>query len=147
MKYLFIFPLLIFVSCSDSSLQKQLESTQNELQAAQATIENLQEQIEPEGDLVHVVFFKLKPDADQAVLLAEVKKMEGIKEIMDLEIGPFENLGDARALSEYSMMMQMSFADAAAYQTYQKHPLHLALKENVKPLMAGPPATYDFIKK
>ena len=73
--------------------------------------------------------------------------MEAIKEVMDFEVGPFENLGDSRALSNYSILMQMSFATIAAYKRYQEHPLHSALKENTSPFLAGPPATYDFRKK
>ena len=147
MKYLLFFPILIFASCSDSAIKKELSKAKNELDAAKKTIENLKAQIEPEGNLVHVVFLKVKPNADQSALIAEIKKLKNIDEVMDLEFGPFENLGDARALSEYSMMMQMSFADSAAYQNYQKHPIHLALRENTKQFLAGPPATYDFIKK
>jgi len=91
--------------------------------------------------------FRLKPDADQAKLVEEVNKLESIEGLMDLQVGPFKELGDKRALSEYSMMMEMSFEDETAYQKYQAHPLHLALKENTKSLMAGPPATYDYLKQ
>ena len=66
---------------------------------------------------------------------------------MDLEVGPFEELGDTRALSQYGLFMQMSFANKAAYEVYQKHPTHLALRENTGQFMAGPPVTYDFMKK
>jgi len=41
----------------------------------------------------------------------------------------------------------MSLKNEKAYQDYQKHPIHLALKENTKQYMAGPPVTYDFVKK
>ncbi len=145
MRYLLF--IIIFASCTNTAVQEELATTKAALNAAQAKITTLQNQIEPEGDLVHVVLFKLKPDADQAALLAEIKKLEAIEEMMDLEVGPFKNLGDARALSDYSMMMQMSFADTTAYQKYQQHPIHFALRENTLQYMAGPPATYDFIKQ
>ena len=147
MKYLSFFFILIIASCSDSAVQEELSKIQSELDAAKTTISELKEAIEPEGDLVHLVFFKVKANADQAAFIAEIKKLEDIEEVMDLEVGPFEDLGDARALSDYSLMMQMSFADSTAYQNYQKHPIHLALKDNTKQYMAGPPATYDFVKK
>ena len=136
-----------FFSCSNSTLQNELKKVKDELAITKTTIETLKSQIDPEGKLVHVVFFKLKPDADLETMIAEVKKLEAIDEVKDLEVGYFENLGDDRALSEYSMMMEMSFDNVAAYEKYQKHPIHLALKENAKPLMAGPPATYDFMKR
>lgn len=147
MKYFLFFSLFILVSCTDTATQDELSKVKSELATAKAKISELESSIEPEGDLVHVVFFKVKSDADEAALVAEIKKLEEIEEVMDLEVGPFEDLQDTRALSEYSVMMEMSFADEAAYQTYQKHPIHLKLKENAKPFLAGPPATYDFVKK
>ena len=147
MKYLLFFSLILFASCSNSAIQNELETAKKELDSANEAIESLKSQIEEEGDLVHLVFLKLKPDADQAATIAEIKKLESIEEVKDLEVGPFEDLGDARALTEYSILMQMSFADTTAYQNYQKHPIHLALRENLKSVLAGPPATYDFMKR
>lgn len=147
MKFFFFFSVLILFACTDSKVQEELMTLQQQVETANQQISQLKSQIEPEGELVHLVFFRVKPDADQAALVAEVKKLESIKEVMDLEIGPFEDLGDARALSDYTMLMQMSFADHAAYERYQKHPIHLALKGNTGSFMAGPPATYDFVKK
>lgn len=147
MKYTLFLCILLLTSCSDAAIQQELEAVKADLATAQSSITSLRNQIEPEGNLVHIVLFKLKPDVNQAAILAEAKKLENIKEVMDLEIGPFENLGDARALLEYTMVMQMSFADATSYQIYQQHPIHLALKENVKQYLSGPPATYDFMKK
>lgn len=147
MKYLYFLSILFFLSCSNNKLETDLANLQQELATANEKINQLQSQIEPEGELVHLVFFKIKPDADQTALVAEIKKLENIQEVMDLEVGPYENLGDTRALSDFTMLMQMSFANKAAYENYQKHPIHLALKENTGQFMAGPPATYDFIKK
>jgi len=147
MKYVLIICLLTCLSCTNTSVQQELKIVKQELATAQEKINNLEAQIEPEGELVHLVLFKVKSDADQTVLVSEVKKLETIEEVMDLEIGPFEDLGDERALSDYSMLMQMSFANKATYETYQKHPIHLALKEKLGQFMAGPPITYDYMKK
>ncbi len=145
--YIIFFLLFVFISCSDAALKEELNKTKADLKAAQTTISELKTQIEPEGELVHIVLFRLKSDADQARLVSEVMKLEGIEGLMDLQVGPFEDLGDKRALSEYAMIMEMSFENKAAYQKYQAHPLHLTLKENLKSLMASPPATYDYLKK
>ncbi len=147
MRYFILGCLLILFACTDTKVQEELGAVKQQLATANEKISQLETQLEPEGELVHLVFLKVKPDADQAALVAEVKKLEGIKEVMDLEIGPFENLGDDRALVEYSMLMQMSFDNKAAYETYQKHPIHLTLKENLGSFVTGPPATYDFMKK
>ena len=139
--------LIVLTACSNNTLQEEVATLKNTLQTAQEKITTLESQIEPEGELVHLVFFKVKPDVEQAAIVVEVKKLEAISEVMDLEIGPFEDLGDARALSEYTMLMQMSFSNKAAYERYQKHPIHLTLKENLGAYLAGPPATYDFMKQ
>lgn len=147
MKFLPILIAVLLFSCNDSSLLKEFSKTKSDLEHANKAIKMLNSQIEAEGNLVHVVLFKLKPDADHMLLFDEIKKLENIEEVMDLEVGSFEDVGDARALSDYSVMMQMSFKDKKAYEVYQKHPIHLKLKENAKPLMSAPPATYDFFKK
>jgi len=147
MRYFLLSSILILFACTDTKVQEELLAVKQQLSTANEKISQLETQLEPEGELVHLVFLKVKPDTDQAALLEEVKKIEGIKEVMDLEVGPFENLGDDRALTEYSMLMQMSFTNKTAYQSYQKHPIHLTLKENLGPFLAGPPATYDFMKK
>ena len=147
MKYFLFYSLLLLFACSDTNIQSELSATKTKLEEAKVKIKQLETQIEPEGNLVHLVFFKIKHDADQSAIVSEVKKLANIKEVMDLEIGPFQDLGDLRALSDYSMMMQMSFANLAAYENYQKHPIHLALKKNTQKFMAGPPVTYDFMKK
>lgn len=146
MRYISYLLFLLLLGCDNSALQQELE-------AAQTTIKQLEQELKEvktasvEAPLVHLVLFKLKADADPNVMLTELQKLEAISEVKELEIGPYEDLGDPRALSDYSLIMQMSFIDTAAYQTYQKHPIHLALKENIKPILAGPPATYDFIKQ
>ncbi|MEO1518730.1 MAG: Dabb family protein [Bacteroidota bacterium] len=147
MKYLPLFALLLLFSCSDPNAQQQIATLRSELDAANEIMASIKAKIEPEGNLVHLVMFKLKADADANALVAEIKKLETIEGVMDLEVGTFEDLGDERALSEYGLAMQMSFQDAAAYQKYQQDPIHLALKEATKAYLAAPPVTYDFTKR
>ncbi|MFS4482676.1 Dabb family protein [Hyunsoonleella sp. 2307UL5-6] len=139
--------LLSLVSCSNTKIQKELEKAKNELITAKATIETLKKQIEPEGKLVHVVFFKLKPEADLNALGIEINKLKEIAVIKDLQFGFFKNLGDERVLSEYSLMLEMSFDNEASYKVYQEHPIHLALKEVGIQFLTSPPVTYDYIKQ
>lgn len=148
MKYIFSLSFLLLWSCTNTEIPEDKPDTQNALKAAEVAIAKMQNQ-ETEANnakLVHMVFFKLKPDADATQMLREIGKLEEINSIVDLEYGLFEDLGDARALSDYDILMQMSFADSVAYNTYQNHPLHLTLKKNTLNLLAGPPATYDYIK-
>ena len=148
MKYLLLIPALcMFIGCSNPQLEKEVEALKKELSEAEAAIVELNSQTTQEGELVHMVFLKVKPDTDQAALMDEMKKLAEIEGVQDFAVGPFENLGDARALSEYALVMEMSFADSAAYGVYQKHPTHLNLRENLGQYLAGPPATFDYIKK
>ena len=145
--------LLIFIlgSCSNAALETELSSIKNALATAEAALQKANQEIailkqDDTGKLVHVVFFKIKPDA-AAAAITEMKKLAEISEVQDLEVGTFEDLGDARALSDYHLIMEMTFDNKAAYDKYQQHPIHLALKDNVGAFLAGPPATYDFIEQ
>lgn len=147
MKYLFLFLIGLSVACTDTAMQKELQLTQRQLAEAQQALSELEAATAETGKLVHIVLFKLKPEADLDKMIAEIKKLEAIPVIEELEVGPFQNLGDARALSDYALIMEVSFQDEAAYQKYQAHPIHQALKENTLSLLGGPPATYDYVKK
>lgn len=144
---LLLLALPLLIACSDAALQTELAATQTELAKAQETIVSLQSQLEADGKLVHLVLFNLKPDADRAAFVAEVEKLKVIEEIQEMEMGFFEHLDDARALSDYACIMELSFANKEAYTAYQQHPVHINLKEKAGPYFAGPPATYDFMKQ
>mgnify|MGYP000633227520 FL=1 len=147
MNRILLFALLLLTSCSNAALEEELATSQEKIAALESELTSLKAKEDIDAPLVHIVLFNLKEDADQAALIAEIKKLEAIEEVQDLEVGPFENLGDDRALSDYELIMQMSFVNNEAYQAYQGHPVHLALKEAAKAYMGGPPATYDFMKE
>lgn len=147
MRYLLIIAIFALSACTNTAMQEELSAIKQELKTAKEKIDDLEAQIEPEGVLIHHVLFTVKPDADKTALITAIKKLEDIEEVLDLEVGSFEELGDARALSQYGVSVQMSFADKKAYEVYQKHPIHVALRENTKHFMAAPPATYDFRKQ
>ena len=139
-----LFSILVFMSCSNSALEQELTDVKTKLAEAE---EALASQSSDENyPLVHVVYFKLKPKADQAFVISEIEKLKGIEVLHDLEIGTFKDLEDKRALSDYQLMMSMAFKDKADYATYQSHELHLALKEAIGQYFAGPPAVYDYTK-
>jgi len=152
MRYFSFLLLFILGSCSNAALETELATAKNALATAEFALQKANQEIATlkqgdAGKLVHVVFFKIKPDTDASVAIREIKKLQQIPEVQDLEVGTFEDLGDARALSDYGLMMEMTFDNKTAYDKYQQHPIHLALKENVGPFLAGPPATYDFIER
>ena len=151
MRYFPFLLVLILVNCSNAALETELTTAKNALATAESALQKTNQEIialkqNDAGKLVHVVFFKIKPDADASGAIAEIKKLQQIPEVQDLEVGTFEDLGDARALSDYHLIMEMTFDNKAAYDKYQQHPIHLGLKDKVGPFLAGPPATYDFIE-
>ena len=135
--------VVLLGSCSQKALEAELASTKKALSDAKTKLTAL----ETKGDLVHVVYFDLKETANISQFIIEIEKLREIEVIQSLEIGTFKDLGDQRALSEYELVMQMSFKDSAAYQIYQNHPIHLQLKATAKSVLAAPPATYDFVRE
>lgn len=94
--------------------------------------------------LVHLVWFSLKADANEESLIAELRKLEAIDVVRDLQIGRFADVDDPRAMSDMELMMGMAFDSVEDYHTYQQHPVHLKLKEQVGAFLDAPPVTYDY---
>lgn len=141
--YTLFFSLLFLVSCSNSALEQELTDTKEKLAKAEAAL-NANVNNDDKGALVHMVYFKLKPEADRVKLIKAINQLKEIEVLHNLEIGTFEDLGDQRALSDYQMMMSMEFKNEADYKIYQAHPTHLTLKKGLKMFLAGSPATYDY---
>jgi hypothetical protein len=151
-KYLWLVLVLPFFQCTNATLQQEIASTKAQLAEVQAALDRSRQELENDqtnslGQLIHLVFFNVKPTASLDSLITEIKTLKAIEVVKDLEVGPFQDLGDTRALSDYALLMQLTFDSAADYKIYQGHPIHLALQANTKSLMAGPPATYDFVAK
>lgn len=144
-----IFMLIFFftVGCSNSAIQEELNKSKKELDAARLTIETLKDQIEPEGKLVHTLLFKLKSNEDAVALGIQLNKLKKIVVVKDLQFGLFVDLKDEFALSEYSMMLEMSFDNKADYYTYLDHPIHIAAQKAGAQYIASPPVSFDYIKQ
>ena len=85
----------------------------------------------------HMIIWKMKDEvADKAASAAEIKAaLEGL-------VGRIDGLLEMHILTECypcsagDVMMDSAFADLAALQAYQKHPLHVAVADGlVRPLM------------
>lgn len=149
-----IITLLLLVSflasCQDQNpqLEKELSETKARLAAAKSALEK--KNSTSETSLVHEVYFNVKDDLTdekKEKLHQDILKLKDIPLVHKLVVGDFINLNDPRALSDYEIKMSMEFMDEKEYSLYQAHPIHLALKKSLGDLLAGPPATYDFIKK
>jgi len=111
----FTFCFLLFLSsCASTALQSELTTAKSNLAKAEATLKMAQQTIsnlqkEKTGRLVHLVFFKLKSEQDAPTMIAEIKKLKAIPVVQDFEVGAFEDLGDARALSDYDIVLELVF--------------------------------------
>ena len=94
--------------------------------------------------LVHLVWFKLKPNTDRGDFIQRLKKLDKIDPVRNFEVGQFADLQDPRAMSDFQVAIQMAFNSEKDYQTYQSHPIHLDLKARIGDYLAGPPVTYDY---
>ena len=74
----------------------------------------------------------------------KLQKLDDIEVVNDFEVGSFANLNDPRAMSDFELVMQMSFESEADYRKYQSHPHHLQLKKEIGGFLNGPPVTYDY---
>ena len=122
---------------SNADLQEALNQARVELRELKAATE---------APLHHLVFIRIKPEVDIQTLFGEIKELGRINEVKALRIGRFEDLGDSRAMAEYDLAFSMAFEDREAYEIYQSHAIHLALKEKLGAALAGPPVTYDFME-
>ena len=139
MKYVYLLGLI--ASCVG------LAGWQPQDSAAQAEI---QQEITPstigshKKRLVHLVWFKMKEGFDHDAFVKKLQKLDDIEVVNDFEVGNFANLEDPRAMSDFELVLQMSFESEADYRKYQSHPLHLQLKKEIGGFLNGPPVTYDY---
>ena len=148
MKRFIEFCLLIsLLSCTNARIHDELGQVTMALNEANELIDKLKLQIEDEGDLVHMVFLKTKPDIDQKLLYSELKKLAQIEGLLDFQVGPYQDLGDRRAMTDFNLMMEMSFKDIEAYKAYQIDSIHLEQKSKLADFLAGPPATFHYWKQ
>lgn len=101
-----------------------------------------------QGMISHLVFFDLRDSLNSQELQKVgiiLKSLNGIPVVEDFTVGDFKDLEDARALSEYEVVIQMSFKNKEDYLTYQNHRLHRAAKKKLGPYLTGPPKSYDYL--
>lgn len=146
---LLILATLIILSCKDpdAALRKDLDTAVFKIDMLERQLSS--NTISKSGDLVHHVYLNVKDDltADQMSQLKEaLNQLQGIEQIKSFILGEFKDLKDERAFSDYEIVLSMSFADEEAYETYQAHPTHVALKSKLDSYLAAAPATYDYIQ-
>ncbi len=129
------------LSCSDSSTGQKVEEKSNDQNSQTSSKDGI---LGGSTIFHHHVFFNVKSTESIKPLIEQIKTLSEIPEIHNLEYGTFYDLDDKRAMAEFEVFMQMRFKNKEDFLTYQSHPIHLAVKENCKNLLAAPPSTYDF---
>jgi Stress responsive A/B Barrel Domain len=78
--------------------------------------------------LVHTVFFWFKPDADPAVVArfeGGLQRLRGVPDVVDMRFGvPAATAKRSVVDDSYGWGLVLTFADVAAQERYQAHPLH-----------------------
>ncbi|MGI9518264.1 MAG: Dabb family protein [Pirellulaceae bacterium] len=136
--------------CQQAEMEKmraEADAAQAKIEAARTELANLQSEKTGNRQLVHLVWFKMDPELtteQDTAFIAELRKLDDIVQVNDLEIGRFQELGDTRAMSDLDIVMSMGFDSEDDYRTYQDHPIHLQLKQDIGQYLSGPPVTYDY---
>lgn len=97
--------------------------------------------------LIHMVTFKLKPDLNPAEVQAFVdgiRSLCSIPYLSDCLTATPAETGDARLVSDYDLLLQMSFRNMELLERYSKDEFHLAVRKNIKSYLAEAPVVYDF---
>ena len=147
---LLLLPLLFFLTACqqqvDPQLQEELSGVRIRLQEMEAEVEQLRAG-PGKGQLAHIVFLHLQEglsEEETGQLVAEIRKLGALDMVKNLEIGRIADTGDDRFISDHGLAFQMTFENLEVYRTYQEHPEHQAIRDNLKPYLAGPPAVYDY---
>jgi len=102
------------------------------------------------GTIIHSVYFWLKDTAtkeDAATIVTDLKEMLGKLEcVKQLDAGTPAPKGGGPVDDSYGVGLVVQFANQAAYDTYAKHPQHLAFIEKHKAQWQKV-VIYDFLRK
>ncbi len=84
----------------------------------------------------HIVLFKIKPEYQQEIpqLVKNFYTMKGhVEGLLDLEAGA-DVLHSDRS---YDLALITTFADRAAFDAYQTHPLHVPIRKRMHEVRSG----------
>ncbi|MFK8102265.1 MAG: Dabb family protein [Saprospiraceae bacterium] len=144
------FALLSLLACKQNNpeLQAQLIAIQAQLDQANVSLKTLK--TKPRPALVHSVFFKLKPEIDEAqtkIFRTKLKSLAKIEQTKQLFVAMPADTPDKRLRKDYDVVLQMHFANLEDLATYQNHALHLQVKTEVGAMLASKPFVYDYWQK
>jgi len=142
---------MLFTACSNNRLaDEQRAIAQEQIQKAEKALTEAKTQLAAlqSAKLVHVVMLNIKDDLSEEeiqTLTANMKRIGTIDLVHDFEFGTFADVGDERALSDYEMVMKMSFKSHEDMAKYQENEVHDEVRTKAADYLAGPPAVYDYV--
>lgn len=145
--FISLFCLLFLVGCEEEkdANTRQLERLEKKVFELTERLENLPV---PTSGLTHLVFLNLKDELsaeEQSIFFATLNELGQINSVASFRIGHFKNVDDPRALMQYEVVLEMGFQDVSALNAYQEDEQHLAIRAKLRPYLAGPPVTYDYL--
>ena len=97
--------------------------------------------------LTHIVLLELSeelPPEKRQEIEGLLQTLERIKEVQSLVVGVPEDTGDARAIQDYNLVLQMTFTGKEALAAYQVNEFHANIREEIKQYLGGPPKILDY---
>ena len=151
MKYVLAFLpfLFLFSACRQQTgpeLQQELSEARIRLQELETELQQARAG-QAKGKLEHIVFLKLKESLsaeETSALINTIKKLGDVEGVNNLEVGKMADTGDERFITDHNLAFRMDFASMADYRSYMGDTTHEAIRESLKPYLAGPPAVYDY---
>jgi len=147
--FISIICIMFLIGC-----QEEKDANTRQLERLEKKIAELTERLEklpaPASGLTHLVFLDVKDDLsaeEQNTFFNSLNNLGQINAVSRFRIGHFTDVEDPRALKQYEVVLEMGFLDTSALYDYQKDEHHLAIRKMLRPYLAGPPITYDYIQK
>lgn len=100
---------------------------------------------DPQAELEHLVFIALNDSVSPAeikLIKSKLNSLNRVEGVLDLSISEALDVGDKRAL-DYDILLQIWFENAASLKIYSEDEYHIRIKQELKPFLSRPPATFD----
>jgi len=144
--FISLISIVLLLGCAEEkdSNTRQLERLEQEIAELANRLENLPDH---KAGLTHLVFLNLKDDISPGqveVIMERINQLGNIANVRNFSIGHYQDVSDPRAMSQYEIVLELAFENAAELASYQKDEQHIAIRADLKKYLASPPVTYDY---
>lgn len=119
---------------------------QNETIIEKEIIKEFEKEV-PERLLMHNVFLNLNDSisaTDLDMVMNELSKLNQVESVLLYHAGKRAETGDARLDKDYDVALHVVFESEENLKKYSIDPLHLAVREKIKPFLIAPPVVFDY---